>query len=77
MMEARLQPKKAMVYCHRRRWPKLKSLKTEMLVFLVSHRTDWRAQGNNCNCYYAGQGEDDTENLTVFLRRHHKYAQSE
>ena len=35
----------------------LKFPTTEILVFLVLHRVDWRAHGNNCDYYYVGQDE--------------------
>jgi len=52
IMEARLPVENRVSKCHRGRWPMLKSQMTEMLMVLVLHWVNWRAQGNN----YVSQG---------------------
>jgi len=54
----------------------LKFLITKILVFLVLHWVNWRAQGNNCDYYYVGQGGEDIEHPAFSFRRRHRYAQS-
>jgi hypothetical protein len=61
---------------HRESRPLLKSPKTEILVFPVLCQANWRAQGNGCVHYCAGQEEDDSEGPVCAFRRHHEYAQS-
>jgi hypothetical protein len=51
----------------------LKSLRKEVLVFLVLHWVDWRAQGSDCDYYYVGQGGEDTENPALSFHRRHRY----
>lgn len=70
-MKARLPVEKTVGKRHQGRWPVLKPPRTEILVFLVLCRGNWRVQGNNCVYYCVGQGEDDSENP---FRRHHEYA---
>jgi hypothetical protein len=76
-MEARLPQEKTVTKRHRGHWPILKSPITEILVFLVLCRVNWRVQGNSCVYYCEGQGEDDSENPACAFRRHHEYAWSE
>jgi hypothetical protein len=54
----------------------LKFPTTEILVFLVLHWVDWRAQGNNCDYYYVGQGREDIDHPALSFRRRHSYARS-
>jgi hypothetical protein len=68
-MEARLLPENRASKCHRGRWPMLKSQTTEMLVVLVLHWVNWRAQGNNCDHYYVSQGGE--HGIPLSFCRHH------
>lgn len=76
MMEARHPPEATVAKRYRGRWSTWKPLTTKILVFLVLHWVNWRAQGNNYDYYYMGQGGEDTENPALSFRRHHKYTRS-